>query len=1569
MKKKTGADGGHKIYTNIFSCGSSNTAQRVSPFYFGIFCWSSNKGMQVPLENFIPLYPSIKDKLLQEELAKKTEFAELRLEKSEEKEGNFYKHQEILARIVSPYTEYNEQLVYHGLGSGKCVHGSTLVNVNGSNKEIESVWKAYSSGGPKFDNEGGEWKLPSTRLSVISFDENTKKICKSTISKLYRQRVRERLNTIEIGGGTRLRMTKAHKILTERGWTNDFSKVSYVAVPKALRPEISKRKLPPSLLDMIIYHSVYGTFLRNQDPRNFGLGTSPVSLSPLAQKDRGKFLYTFRTMGEYMNFVGVANNFLMENSLGTDRELRPQKTTIRNAEGREVDVFCCGFRSGPLERFFSAYEFDYDLRGFSGILSDCGQKEFQKFVEMYIAEHSKVDAEGAMLIRFYNRTCCLDFSSFLLRYGVRMTVHGSIGKIHRRYALRLEEKIDLPLYTVKTIQKRTNKSLEEPEPFPFPDFLAKASQKLGVSSDDLLHKKRNIESMSDARQVLLSLLRARQGDDFCPSLEAANKSDVRLLSEELSQVLEQEVVYVPIVSVGEEDFEGYVYDFEVQDKHNYLAEGIITHNTCTAISIASAFSEAKDMEKPLVFASTILQENFRKDLTMCASESFPRPPGDPTEKAYRIALRRMTDAKFEFWTPTTFYHLILKTFVRDGAIDWDLVSKKYSGRLIIIDEVQNLRQDAEEEDAASVSKQGKDNVYKFMHTFLHKVKDSKIILLSGTPIVNEVWDLAYVMNLILPLDQQLPEEKAFEKLLASPEGREKLQNSFRGRVSYLRAAATDTKRLDQGSTVPWMEPENFDEWKKATKSKLSESSRPWTEHIRLFPSAMSKYQQESVKRAETETIETEGKVSKKGGGFHRFGLDASLFVWPEQEGVPAVELYGTRGFERFATKKGAKGTYALPPGVSKKIKENLGEYSSKFKVIVDRILKNPNKLIFVYTSSVRSGGALLFALILKLFGLKQANSGSVASDDSLRRFAVLQGGMDRNAVQSILGAFTSPENKNGQKIQVLIASRILSQGVTLKNIREVHILTPHWQSPQIEQAIARSIRLGSHKDLKKSERNVKVFRHVAVNSRKGYFLPDITPDILTYKTAETKAVKSAKVLRMMKQNAIDCPLNYARNIDPKDEDGSEACDFDICDFGCTSARPQNPEAGPEERYDYPESEYDSSTYDLYYAGKEEAVLKTKLIDFFGRNPYASFKTLLEVFGKERILLTVLSNLIDDRETILDSFGFPSYLAEENDVFYLVKSFGEEQRNFLDIFYVTSPLVTKKEETEFVFDVEIFRESKQIVSGMCNLSLPKFKKAFDSLDYKVRITLFELAYSLVQKKQELSVQHLEQLKYILQVHKNFIHKVTINKEKFVAHLLSQDLVSTASYDIARKGYKPNGKTRRFDVSSFEWKTVPHELEEKIIAEIKKQVTKRRKEATESESLLGLYLAKDPSVFRVKTNLSGKKGLGVVCKTSIKIPLLFQILAETQKIKREKGIQDEFEELEQEEISELLGAAGVSYENLKNKGYEDEDLLLIAHLIKDNPNKRRGKSGTSVKKGELCDLVEKNLEELGLVRRGI
>ena len=63
------------------------------------------------------------------------------------------------------------------------------------------------------------------------------------------------------------------------------------------------------------------------------------------------------------------------------------------------------------------------------------------------------------------------------------------------------------------------------------------------------------------------------------------------------------------------------------------------------------------------------------------------------------------------------------------------------------------------------------------------------------------------------------------------------------------------------------------------------------------------------------------------------------------------------------------------------------------------------------------------------------------------------------------------DNNNiyGQKIKVIIASRVLEAGVSFFNIREVHIMDPWWNFSNIEQKIGRGMRRESHKMLDKKK--------------------------------------------------------------------------------------------------------------------------------------------------------------------------------------------------------------------------------------------------------------------------------------------------------------------------------------------------------------------------------------------------------------------------------------------------------------------------------------------------------------------
>ena len=62
----------------------------------------------------------------------------------------------------------------------------------------------------------------------------------------------------------------------------------------------------------------------------------------------------------------------------------------------------------------------------------------------------------------------------------------------------------------------------------------------------------------------------------------------------------------------------------------------------------------------------------------------------------------------------------------------------------------------------------------------------------------------------------------------------------------------------------------------------------------------------------------------------------------------------------------------------------------------------------------------------------------------------------------MIRAFNRPENYDGSHIQIAITSDVISEGITLKDVMNVHILTPWWNYGKIEQTIGRAKRLNSH---------------------------------------------------------------------------------------------------------------------------------------------------------------------------------------------------------------------------------------------------------------------------------------------------------------------------------------------------------------------------------------------------------------------------------------------------------------------------------------------------------------------------
>ena len=156
--------------------------------------------------------------------------------------------------------------------------------------------------------------------------------------------------------------------------------------------------------------------------------------------------------------------------------------------------------------------------------------------------------------------------------------------------------------------------------------------------------------------------------------------------------------------------------------------------------------------------------------------------------------------------------------------------------------------------------------------------------------------------------------------------------------------------------------------------------------------------------------------------------------------------------------------------------------------------------------------------------------------------------------------------RNKKLLCVLLASRSGAEGITLANVRHVHIMEPHWNPAVTEQVIGRAIRICSHATLPIAERTVRVSRYLSIipeSARTGtdnnlVFIrrtdlelkryegePQETfmsTDEHLYEISYEKAELAKRITVLLKQAAVDCEIH--RKLHLKNEPGLVCMRFD-----------------------------------------------------------------------------------------------------------------------------------------------------------------------------------------------------------------------------------------------------------------------------------------------------------------------------------------------------------------------------------------------------------------------------------------
>ena len=96
-----------------------------------------------------------------------------------------------------------------------------------------------------------------------------------------------------------------------------------------------------------------------------------------------------------------------------------------------------------------------------------------------------------------------------------------------------------------------------------------------------------------------------------------------------------------------------------------------------------------------------------------------------------------------------------------------------------------------------------------------------------------------------------------------------------------------------------------------------------------------------------------------------------------------------------------------------------------------------------------------------------------------KEYLYLTGETTKKFLNKSISKLNNPDNLNGEKIKVVIATDVAKEGLNFFNVREIHLLSPWYHLNRLEQIIGRGMRNCSHKNLDMVDRNVTIYYHSA----------------------------------------------------------------------------------------------------------------------------------------------------------------------------------------------------------------------------------------------------------------------------------------------------------------------------------------------------------------------------------------------------------------------------------------------------------------------------------------------------------
>jgi superfamily II DNA or RNA helicase len=788
--------------------------------------------------------------------------------------------------------------------------------------------------------------------------------------------------------------------------------------------------------------------------------------------------------------------------------------------------------------------------------------------------------------------------------------------------------------------------------------------------------------------------------------------------------------------------------------------GVGTGKTCTAFAIAENFKEMVkryNTKIHILVTGPLIREQWKNELVeVCAKETYLKDYNqtigylDEVERNKAVKQAKLQAMQFykilsfrSFQKKVLGQKIIERKQVEsgvkskkkyrkniEGEIERDIAIDKIdslNNTLLIIDEAHNL-----------TGNEYGDAVKKI----IQNSKNLRVLLLTATPMKNLGDDIIELINLMRPLNTQIERDKVFTGMGHLMEfkqgGKDYLRKMVNGYVSHFRGAnpLTFADSNELGEVPPGL---NF------------------TKVTRCFMDEFQLKTYENILELTDDTLD-------------RRSQSVANFVFPalSSDKVNLEGLSGEEGINNIRNQIKANkqlilnkindyffdGKYPNPNEllVDNEKKKTLGGkifklpylkfFSIKFYTCLNNINENvidkkgPGT-IFVYSNLVKVGIELFREVLIQngYLEFSENKNYNIQDDtvDSLTGFTYrefiekginiqqfhpatfitftgktddTQEDVPEAKILVLKNHFNNINNKDGKYIKIVLGSRVMNEGITLYNIKEVHLLDVYYNFGRVHQVIGRAIRRCVHYKITNDQNpfpQVNIYKYVVSlppDSRVGI----LSAEEELYQKAEYKYILVKDIERVIKEASIDCPLNYNGNIFPEEVNKYKdcitpqvygkltfaeketavlcpaACDFQKCEFKCFDKK-LNEEFFDNEINNYrkiPRKELDYTTFTTILKRNEVNYVKEKIKELF---KYKYVYVLDELESKVRLSYTgEKSELFDEyfvhqalnelipldendfnnfQDTVYDKYNKPGYLIYRNK-YYIFQPFDQNE---------------------------------------------------------------------------------------------------------------------------------------------------------------------------------------------------------------------------------------------------------------------------------------------------------------------